>query len=101
MSDKQPGDPYIWRHGYLNLEMYAVKQFRFNLRLRHPCLKHCGYVAFDEVSLQCEAEESTLVSLETCENRAVALPGCGIDILQPLLKGNRVIRNTPENIDSC
>jgi len=87
ISDKQPGDPYIWYSGYLNLESYDVKQFRFNLRLRAPCQKHCGYVAFDEITLQCEAEEDTLLPLETCEKRLTALPGCGIDVLQPLYEG--------------
>ena len=87
ISDKQPGDPYIWYSGYLNLESYDVKQFRFNLRLRDPCQKHCGYVAFDEITLQCEAEEDTLLPLETCEKRLTALPGCGIDVLQPLYEG--------------
>ena len=84
LSDRQPGDPYIWYHGYLNLESYDVKQFRFHLRLQHSCLKHCGYVAFDDVTLQCEAEEKTLLPLETCEKRETALPGCTIDVLQPL-----------------
>ena len=87
LSDKQPGDPYIWYSGYLNIENYDVKQFRFNLRLGDPCQKHCGYVAFDEVILQCEAEEKTLLPLETCEKRLTALPGCGIDVLQPLYEG--------------
>ena len=90
LSDKQPGDPYIWHHGYLNLENYDVAGFKFALRLRQKCLKHCGYVAFDDVTLQCEAEEKTQVPLEKCERRTTPLPGCGINVLQPVHKGRRV-----------
>eukprot|EP00794_Sanderia_malayensis_P000324 gene324-956_t len=87
MTDKQPGNPYVWFPGYVNLEYDRIEQFRFSLRLSSTCRDHCGYVAFDDITLQCEAEQNQLVPLQTCEQKAIPLPGCEIDVLQPLHKG--------------
>ena len=87
MSDKQPGNPYIWYAGYLNLERVTVEQFSFSLKVGDHCRRHCGYVAFDDVTLSCEAENKHMVLLRTCEVRALALPGCPVDILEPIDKG--------------
>ncbi|XP_065057342.1 uncharacterized protein LOC135685354 [Rhopilema esculentum] len=87
MSDKQPGNPYIWYAGYLNLERVTVEQFSFSVKVGDHCRRHCGYVAFDDVTLSCEAENRHMVSLQTCELRALALPGCPVNILEPIDKG--------------
>lgn len=91
MSDKQPGNPYIWYSGYLNLDFQEVEYFRFSLRLRNRCRKDCGYVALDDITLQCEAEKTNTLPLAECQKRAIPIPGCNIDALQPVHKGKLLV----------